>query len=190
MQRLTRLTTAASLSVAALCAAHEARADDRLVLGADVEYVRTTSDIEVRDADVNETPGGVEGSGEVGTSNGGGRDGLGLGARLGYEAAAGFLYLRPEIGGQVVFFDGRNDYRAFGGARLGLLTGISPGVFAHIGHGWYNDDSRRGLTGDVGATLDFTALDVARIGVHASYVFNPDAVANWFTAGGHIEFAF
>lgn len=118
--------------------------------------------------------------------------GVGVGARLGYQSEALLLYLRPELGASTTFFDAIDEdiqWRGFGGARLGLATGLSPAVYIHAGYGWYSGDEN-GFTWDFGGTLDLYLLSALVIGAHLSYVLNPDPVANWLTVGGHVELFF
>lgn len=119
-------------------------------------------------------------------------EGVGIGARLGYQSEALILYLRPELGASATFFEAIDEdiqWRGFGGARLGLNTGLSPAAYVHAGYGWYSNDED-GFTWDFGGTLDLYLFSALVVGAHVSYVLNPDPVPNWLTVGGHLEVFF
>lgn len=168
--------TVAGLIGASFLYSSSALADNGVVVGVDGEWVRAASD-DNRPAD----------------------EGAGVHARLGYQSEADLLYLRPEIGGSATFFDDIDDdvqWRAYGGARLGLTTVISPAVFVHGGYGWYNstvlgiENDEDGFTWDFGGALDLYAFNPLNVGAHISYTMNPDDISNWLTVGGHVEFVF
>lgn len=140
---------------------------DGVVIGADGEWVRASSH-----------------NGEPSD------EGVGIHARLGYQSEAMLFYLRPEVGGSATFdLQDTTQWRAYGGGRLGLTTGISPAVFAHAGYGWFANDER-GFTWDFGGAVDFMFLPSTFLGAHISYVLNPEDVPNWLTIGGHVEVRF
>lgn len=119
-------------------------------------------------------------------------EGVGVGARLGYQSEALILYLRPELGASATFFEAIDEdiqWRGFGGGRLGLNTGLSPAVYVHAGYGWYSGDEH-GFTWDFGGALDLYLFSTFILGAHVTYVLNPDPVANWLTVGGHVEVLF
>lgn len=176
MSTSSKLLTCAGLIGASLLHASTSFADDGLVVGADAEWVRAASD------------DGIPSD-----------EGFGVHARLGYQSEALILYLRPEIGGSATFFDSIDEdvnWRAYGGARLGLALPISPAVFVHGGYGWYNrtvlgaEQDENGFTWDFGGALDLTLFDPLSVGAHISYTMNPDPIPNWLTVGGHVELIF
>ncbi len=179
---------ALSAVVSAALWSGSALADDFWVLGVDGEYVYTlpTSD-DVADLNNDGTLEDLDNE-----------SGAAVHGRIGYQLNFLLLfYLRPEIGAGAYFFGSegdntrRTEWRAYGGARFGLRTGLSPGVYAHLGYGWYGKDhDDTGVTGDAGLLLDLTIIPHLNVGLHAGVVFNPDPVPVWFDGGAHVEVTF
>ncbi len=158
------------------------------VLGVDGEYIRTIpADDDIGDPDGDGVQEALDGE-----------NGAAVHARLGYQLNLTILYLRPEIGGGAYFFGSddddtsRTEWRAYGGARFGLRTGISPGIYGHLGYGWYGKDeaTEDGFTADAGLLLDLTLIPHLNIGLHGGFVFNPDPVPFWVNGGAHVEVTF
>ena len=117
--------------------------------------------------------------------------GWGVGARVGSQIHVPMLVITPELGFTYHQFGGDaapKVYRGIGGLRLGIGEVIRPGVFGHVGYGARKIDLAGGsdtawsFTYDFGAFLDFTALPVLNIGVHAAY--------NQWTGAGQPSFQF
>ncbi len=169
MSRGVKFTAASAACVAVLWASNASAS--KWMVGFDGEYVHTFPKEDILD----------------------GMNGAGFHVRTGYQLELLLVYVRPEIGGSATFFDeaDQTDWRAYGGGRVGLLTGLSPAVYGHVGYGWF--DSRgedNGFTADLGLALDITILPFISAGGHASFVFNPDEIDNWITAGLHAEVLF
>ncbi len=188
MRRAQRKLLALGAVTCAALWSTSALADNFWVLGVDGEYLRTLPE----DEDV----GDLDNDGTVEELDG--ENGAAVHGRIGYQLNFLLLfYLRPEIGGGAYFYGStddntrRTEWRAYGGARFGLRTGLSPGVYAHIGNGWYGKDhDDTGFTGDAGLLLDLTIIPHLNAGLHGGVVFNPDPVPLWFNGGAHIEFTF
>lgn len=158
------------------------------VIGVDGEYIRTfPADDDVGDPDGDGVFEDLDGE-----------NGAAIHARIGYQINLTLVYLRPEIGGGAYFFgdsdDGtdRTEGRVYGGARFGLRTGLSPGVYAHLGYGWYGKDeaTENGFTADAGLLLDLSIIPHLNVGLHGGVVFNPDPVPLWMNGGAHVEVTF
>jgi hypothetical protein len=134
------------------------------------------------------------------------RGGLGVAVRLGWKLGLGVIQLVPELAGTRNTFNPSdsasvaprpdlNLYRGVVGLRVGLGGLLAPGAFAHVGYGRasYAGDGANpsGATGDLGVTLDLTALPVVDVGVHALYgLLEPgggDPAFRWYGVGAHVE---
>jgi hypothetical protein len=182
-----RLAALCAVTCAALWSG-SALADDFWVLGVDGEYTRTIpQDDDLGDPDNDGTLEALDGE-----------NGAAVHGRVGYQLNFLLLfYLRPEIGAGAYFYGSEDDntrrteWRAYGGGRLGLRTGLSPGVYAHLGYGWYGKDhDDTGVTGDVGLLLDLSIIPHLNVGLQGGLVFNPDPVPMWFNGGAHVEVTF
>jgi hypothetical protein len=165
-----------------------ARADDFWVLGVDGEYVYTLpSDDDLGDPNNDDILEDLDNE-----------SGAAFHGRVGYQLDLLLLfYLRPEIGAGAYFYGSdddntrRTEWRAYGGGRFGLRTGLSPGVYGHVGHGWYGKDHEdTGFTGDAGLLLDLAIIPHLTVGLQGGLVFNPDPVPMWFNGGAHLEVSF
>jgi len=92
--------------------------------------------------------------------------------RLGYELPVPLLHVVPEIGFQYARYNNAKAYRGFAGGRVGIGVVLQLGVYAHIGLGKIEYDGIKPATDttlnyDGGLYLDFTALPLVDIGVHA-----------------------
>lgn len=132
------------------------------------------------------------GLGAHGTSTG-----IGVAGRLGYRLGVPLVAMTPEIGLGYHWFDGDPKIvRGFGGVRLAFGELIKPSVFAHLGYGSASGGHQYdGVTYDVGAALDLTALPIFDIGIHADYAAlnssNTDgASAQWIDLGAHAALYF
>ena len=116
------------------------------------------------------------------------KTGGGFGIRIGQQLHLPLISLNPEIGfAYASFADRKSDigvggptiYRGIVGLRLGLGEILRFGVLAHVGYGYISvdvpaslkldDPSHTAFTYDAGIFLDFTALPLLNIGVHAAY---------------------
>jgi hypothetical protein len=104
--------------------------------------------------------------------------GGGFGIRLGQELHLPLLSINPEIGFTYASFSKDEPpkiYRGIAGVRVGMGELLRIGVMAHVGFGYVSwepkqrDVSHSGLTYDAGLFLEFTALPLLNIGVHAAY---------------------
>jgi hypothetical protein len=109
--------------------------------------------------------------------------GGGFGIRIGQEFHVPLLAINPEVGFTYASFSDQGTpvvYRGIVGARLGVGELFRFGVMAHVGFGhlsWTKpegvpasiDLSHFGFTYDAGIFLEFTALPLLNIGVHAAY---------------------
>jgi hypothetical protein len=128
--------------------------------------------------------------------------GWGFGIRLGQQIHFPLLVFNPELGFTYHGFTQDSSpkvYRGIAGLRLGFGEIIRPGVFGHIGLGRLDlggvpDRSHTALTYDLGAFIDFTALPLLDIGVHASYdrltEDSSGPTFQFFTAGAHAALVF
>jgi hypothetical protein len=138
--------------------------------------------------------------------------GGGFGIRLGQELHLPFIVLNPEIGFTYATLSDRSPtiYRGIAGARVGFGELIRFGVLAHVGFGHLSQDvplipddrdpSYVAFTFDGGLFLDFTALPLLNIGVHA--IFNRLSASeddelnvryeavNWMQLGAHVALVF
>lgn len=127
--------------------------------------------------------------------------GFGGQLRLGSRLDLKILTLDSEIvAGGVAFYDANGDpaaqsYHGLLGPRIGILWGLRPSVFAHLGVGHTNfvtANSQTSLAGDLGLALDITFLPVIDIGGQAAWNFvagdawSPQT--QYLTAGLHITF--
>ena len=125
--------------------------------------------------------------------------GGGFGIRIGQELHLPLVSVNPEIGFTYASFSKDEPpkiYRGIAGLRLGVGELIRFGVLAHIGFGYVSwesqqrDVSHSGLTYDAGLFLEFTALPLLNIGVHAAYnrmaedENQPDTL-QWMSLGLH-----
>lgn len=121
--------------------------------------------------------------------------------RFGPRLDLKILTLDSEIvAGGVAFYDERGDpaaqsFHGLLGPRLGILWGIRPSVFSHLGIGHTNfvaASSQTSLAGDVGLALDITFLPVIDIGAQAAWNFvagdQLSPQTQYLTAGLHITF--
>jgi hypothetical protein len=138
-------------SASVLCLPKPARAESKFTLAAEVGGQVVVTDVE---------------SAPVETA------GFGAAARAGYTMGGAIIRLTPEA---KLGFESPGTPSAFsimGGARLNLLVGLSPAVFAHAG-GLVGDMD--GFVWDVGGGLDLTLLPVFDLGVFVSYSQLADA---------------
>jgi hypothetical protein len=130
--------------------------------------------------------------------------GAGFGIRLGQELRLPLFSLNPEIGFTYASFtkdEPPKVYRGIAGVRLGIGELVRFGVLAHVGFGYVSwepkfadrgrvDVSHSGFTYDVGVFLDFVALPLLNLGVHAIYNHvvsdedQPDTL-QWMQIGVH-----
>jgi hypothetical protein len=130
--------------------------------------------------------------------------GAGFGVRLGTELHLPLVVLNPEFAFTYASFSKDQPptvYRGVAGARLGFGELIRFGVMAHVGFGYVNwkpgpdNYSHSGLTYDIGIFLEFTALPLLNIGVHAAYnrmasdEGQPDPL-QWLSVGLHATIVF
>jgi len=117
------------------------------------------------------------------------KTGGGFGIRLGQQLHLPMIVLNPEIGFAYASFAERNSdagfggptiYRGIAGVRLGVGELLRFGLLGHVGFGYVSfdvpapvkklfDPNHTAFTYDVGLFLDFTALPLLDIGVHAAY---------------------
>ena len=127
-----------------------------------------------------------------------GRSGYGGQLRFGPRLDLKILTLDSELVAGAHFFDGAssaNAYQGMLGPRLGILWGIRPSVFGHLGVGhvaFANAQNRTNLAGDLGVALDLTFLPVIDIGAHGSWNFIAGS-SEWeghqfMTVGAHVTF--
>ena len=121
--------------------------------------------------------------------------------RFGPRLDLKILTLDSEIvAGGVAFYDAYGDpaaqsYHGLLGPRLGILWGLRPSIFSHLGVGHTNfvtANSQTSLAGDLGLALDITFLPAIDIGGQAAWNFvTGDASSpqtQYHTAGLHITF--
>lgn len=128
--------------------------------------------------------------------------GGGFGIRLGQQVHIPLLVFNPELGFTYHGFTQDTSpkvYRGIAGLRLGFGEIIRPGVFAHVGLGHLDvggvpDRSHTAFTYDAGAFIDFTALPLLDIGVHAAYnrltADDSGPTFQFWTAGAHVALVF
>lgn len=128
--------------------------------------------------------------------------GGGFGIRLGQQIHIPLLVFNPELGFTYHGFShdaSPKVYRGIAGLRLGFGEIIRPGVFAHVGLGRLDlggtpDRSHTAFTYDGGVFIDFTALPLLDIGVHAAYnrltADDSGPKFEFFTAGAHAALVF
>lgn len=127
--------------------------------------------------------------------------GFGGQLRLGSRLDLKILTLDSEIvAGGVAFYDANGDpaaqsFHGLLGPRLGILWGLRPSVFSHLGIGHTNFEranSQTSLAGDLGLALDITFLPVIDIGGQAAWNFvagdSSSPQTQYLTAGLHITF--
>jgi hypothetical protein len=132
--------------------------------------------------------------------------GGGFGIRIGQEFHIPLLAINPEVGFTYASFSDQGTpvvYRGIVGARVGVGELFRFGVMAHVGFGhlsWTKaegipdniDLSHFGFSYDAGIFLEFTALPLLNIGVHAAYnrLASKDHVAvdpfQWMQLGVHL----
>lgn len=119
---------------------------------------------------------------QVPVSINGVQTGAGFGIRVGQELHLPLISINPEIGFTYASFT-KNEppkvYRGIAGIRAGFGELFRFGVVAHVGFGYVSweprygegrvDVSHSGFTYDAGAFIEFTALPLLNIGVHAIY---------------------
>ena len=130
--------------------------------------------------------------------------GAGFGIRLGTELHLPLIVLNPEFGFNYASFSKDQPptvYRGVAGLRLGIGELIRFGVYAHVGFGYVSWEpspynyNHSGLTYDAGIFLEFTALPLLNIGVHAGYARmaskdeQPDPL-QWLSLGLHATIVF
>jgi hypothetical protein len=125
--------------------------------------------------------------------------GGGFAVRVGYQVHVPFAVLTSELAFNYENFSGTlgpTADRGLAGLRLGLGEVFRIGPSAHIGVGRLAIDgglatiARTGFTYDVGLFLDFTAIPILNVGVHAAYNQMPDGGGQsfqWMTFGAHVE---
>jgi hypothetical protein len=137
--------------------------------------------------------------------------GGGFGIRLGSQLATPMLVINPEIGFTYATFSKSEPpqvYRGIAGLRLGFGQLVRFGVVGHFGFarvswdrrhsreladsGWGYDFSHTGFTYDAGVFLEFTALPMLDLGLHAIYNGVADDVRHqpdplrWLQIGFHL----
>jgi hypothetical protein len=126
--------------------------------------------------------------------------GGGFGIRLGQELHLPLISINPEFAFTYASFSKDEPptvYRGVAGGRVGFGELMRFGVLAHIGFGYVNWDpgprdwSHTGLTYDIGAFFEVTALPLLNIGVHAAYNRiaghdDLDEILHWLTMGAHV----
>jgi hypothetical protein len=109
--------------------------------------------------------------------------GAGFGIRLGQELHLPLLSINPEVGFTYASFSKDEPpkvYRGIAGLRVGIGELFRIGVAAHVGFGYVSwspafgesgrrDISHSGFTYDAGLFLEFVALPLLNVGVHALY---------------------
>jgi hypothetical protein len=141
------------------------------------------------------------------------KTGGGFGIRIGQELHLPLIAINPEVGFAYASFADHNSdlgysgptiYRGIAGLRLGVGELFRIGVLAHVGLGYISvdvpaalklaDPSHTAFTYDVGLFLDFTALPLLNIGVHAAYnrVAGKDnyEALQWMQLGAHAALVF
>jgi hypothetical protein len=130
--------------------------------------------------------------------------GAGFGIRLGTELHLPLIAVNPEFGFTYAEFSKDTPptvYRAIAGGRIGIGELVRFGVLAHVGFGYVNwkpapdNYSHSGLTYDAGIFLEFTALPLLNIGVHATYNRMASAddqpqTLHWLSIGLHATIVF
>jgi hypothetical protein len=125
--------------------------------------------------------------------------GGGFGIRLGQELHLPLVSINPEIGFTYASFSKDAPpkiYRGIAGLRVGVGELLRIGVMAHVGFGYVSwepkqgDASHSGLTYDAGLFLEFTAIPLLNIGVHAAYNRlaegdNQPSTLQWMQLGLH-----
>lgn len=124
--------------------------------------------------------------------------GYGGNLRFGPRLDLKIITLDSEIVAGMHFFDGTsspNVYQGMLGPRLGILWGLRPSVFGHmgVGHVVLRDAvNRTGLTGDLGVALDLTVLPLFDIGAHSAWNFVAGNSSwdgySFVTIGAHLTF--
>jgi hypothetical protein len=127
--------------------------------------------------------------------------GFGGQLRFGPRLDLKLITLDSEIvAGGVAFYDAQGDpaaqsYHGLLGPRLGILWGLRPSVFSHLGVGhtrFAPDQNQTSLAGDLGLALDITFLPVIDIGGQAAWNFvagdGTSPQTQYLTAGLHITF--
>lgn len=127
--------------------------------------------------------------------------GFGGQLRFGPRLDLKILTLDSEIvAGGVGFYDANGDpaaqsFHGLLGPRLGILWGLRPSVYSHLGIGHTNFEmanSQTSLAGDLGLALDITFLPVIDIGGQAAWNFvagdTQSPQTQYLTAGVHITF--
>jgi hypothetical protein len=132
--------------------------------------------------------------------------GFGGALRGGYDVNLGLVHLMPEVGLGLNKLTGDVSpliFRGFAGGRFGIGVLVRFDVFAHIGyaHVGYTRTPVGGASEgygtpvfDTGLALDFTALPVLDLGIHASYnsAFSGTGDADtpkWLGLGVHLAVA-
>jgi hypothetical protein len=138
----------------------------------------------------------------AGIDSGGARPGGGFGIRVGQQIHVPLVVFNPELGFTYHSFSKDSSpkvYRGIAGVRLGVGEILRPGLFAHVGLGRLDlaglpDRSHTAFTYDAGVFIDFTALPLLDIGVHAAYnrvtESNSGPTFQFGTAGAHLALVF
>jgi hypothetical protein len=121
--------------------------------------------------------------------------------RFGPRLDLKILTLDSEIvAGGVAFYDANGadaaqSFHGLLGPRLGILWGIRPSVYSHLGIGhtnFINANNQTSLAGDLGVALDITFLPVIDIGGQAAWNFVAGDASSpqtqYLTVGLHITF--
>lgn len=128
--------------------------------------------------------------------------GWGFGIRVGQQLHAPLVVITPELGFTYHGFGGDSSprvYRGIAGLRIGFGEVLRAGAFGHLGIARLDltsvpDLSHTAFTYDAGVFLDFTALPLLDIGVHAAYnrVAADDHVSafQFATVGAHAALVF
>jgi hypothetical protein len=137
------------------------------------------------------------------------KSGGGFGIRIGQELHLPLIVVNPEVGFTYASFDdpGPSTYRGIVGLRAGIGELLRFGLTAHVGYGYANypadvnipgivniSADHGGFTFDGGLFLDFTALPLLNVGVHAAYnqIAGKDQIdpMRWIQLGAHAALVF
>ncbi len=104
------------------------------------------------------------------------------------------------VAGGVGFFDGNGSsagqsYHGMLGPRLGLLWGVRPSIYSHLGIGhtvFEAAENQTSLAGDLGLALDLTFFPFVDVGAQAAWNFvagdQSAPTTQYLTAGLHLTF--
>ncbi len=107
-----------------------------------------------------------------------------MGLRAGYTISLVNVHLTPEISERLLVMEDDIDIGTFFGARLSMGFAVAPGVFFNTGAWTYGQTTSS--TG--GLTLDFRAIPMAVVGLHAGYTLHEGG--DFASAGAHIGVEF